>query len=111
MSKQYWHCDACGGNFDLGEKCDCDSPITPVVAFGETEEIDEILHVAVDISKNDIPCVTIARPDPIGDTISEIINVVTGDKARELYDILTGLAKTVRDPHDILESREDAANR
>lgn len=23
MSKQYWHCDDCGGNFDFGEKCDC----------------------------------------------------------------------------------------
>ena len=23
MSKPYWHCDDCGGNFDHGEKCDC----------------------------------------------------------------------------------------
>lgn len=103
MSKQYWHCAACGGNFDLGEKCDCDSPIVFGADLSEeeeerdNEEIDEILHVAVDISKHDMPCVTIARPDPVGDTISEIINVITGDEAIKLYAVLTGsgLNKTV----------------
>lgn len=51
MSKQYWHCEACGGNFDIGEKCDCDSPITPAIVFGETEEVDEEID---ELAKEDL---------------------------------------------------------
>lgn len=29
MSKPYWHCEACGGNFDFGERCDCESSSEP----------------------------------------------------------------------------------
>lgn len=29
MSKPYWHCEACGGNFDIGERCDCESSSEP----------------------------------------------------------------------------------
>lgn len=27
MNHQYWHCDECGGNFGIGEKCDCNCTI------------------------------------------------------------------------------------
>lgn len=25
MSKPYWHCDDCNGNFGHGERCDCNN--------------------------------------------------------------------------------------
>ncbi|MDD3288397.1 MAG: hypothetical protein PHX43_05260 [Alphaproteobacteria bacterium] len=120
MSKQYWHCDICGGNFDPGEKCDCEPPMMAmesdkssyhikkeIPVFGKT---NELLVISADINKveNDTPCLTVFLSD--GETIN-MINAIFGKEAEELYAVLTGLAKTVRDPHDVLESRKDAANR
>lgn len=121
MSKQYWHCGECGGNFDLGEKCDCEPPLVKSGEVNRTiinKEIpvfgaaSELLVLGVDMSEDtfdDIPCISVMRYNM--DSM-ELVNVIFGEEARKIYEEVTGLSKTVKDvSNDILESREDAANR
>ena len=99
MSKQYWHCDDCNGNFDHGEKCDCElkdlldirSPSTdwPLVEQndpGPVFKVSECLVLGVDISEEeDVSCIQIARQRG---SRPEIINTFYGRDAEKIYAIL-----------------------
>lgn len=117
MSKPYWHCEACGGNFDFGERCDCESSSEPTdedlsnlcgadVNFGEkcgcslsvpvisvNEEIAykntcDLLIVGIDMSTNgDMPCITVSRNE--GRTTT-VIRTLFGQEAEDLYGVLLG---------------------
>jgi len=88
MSKQYWHCDKCGGNFDHGESCDCKKDPGP------TFKVSETLVLGVDISAGkDISCIQIARTNGIS---REIINTLYGEEAEQTYDILTNRGGTIK---------------
>jgi hypothetical protein len=42
MSKYYWHCPECEGNFDHGESCDCGHEESPS-EYTEKEESGLVL--------------------------------------------------------------------
>lgn len=84
MSKPYWHCNECNGNFDHGEKCDCHANKNNP---GSVLKVSEGFIVGIDISeRKDISCAQIARRK--GSEI-EIINTYYGEEAEKIYDILT----------------------
>lgn len=83
MSKPYWHCNECNGNFDHGEKCDCQTNENDT---GPVLKVSESFIVSIDISKQkDISCAQIARRWKD----FEIINTYYGEEAEKIYDILT----------------------
>jgi len=77
MSKDTYYktCDKCGANLDPCETCDCEIPPAAVV-------IRELLFVAIDITPGDAPCVSVMERN--GD-VTNIINVIYGDEAIDLY--------------------------
>lgn len=82
MSKQYWHCPECKGNFDHGESCDCKKHEP-----GPVFKVSETLVLGVDISGGkDISCIQIAR---VNGNSHEIINTLYGEEAEQTYDIIT----------------------
>jgi hypothetical protein len=89
MSKQYWHCNVCGGNFDHGESCDCKKHEP-----GPVFKVSETLVLGVDISGGkDISCIQIAR---VNGTSHEIINTLYGEEAEQTYDIITNRGGTIK---------------
>lgn len=78
MSKPYWHCPVCNGNFDHGERCDCETEKKLIVS--------ESLILGVDISgEEDISCVQVGRATLSG---TEIINTLYGKEAEDIYRLL-----------------------
>lgn len=89
MSKQYWHCPECKGNFDHGESCDC-KKLEPGPVF----KVSETLVLGVDISGGkDISCIQIVRV--IGNT-RKVINTIYGEEAEKTYDILMNRGGVVK---------------
>ena len=88
MSKQYWHCDVCRGNFDHGESCDCKKH-EPGAVF----KVSETLVLGVDISKDDTACIQIVKV--IGNT-RKVVNTIYGEEARQTYDILMNRGAVVK---------------
>jgi len=86
MSKQYWHCNVCGGNFDHGESCDCKKKESRLL-------ISETLILGVDISKDDTACIQIVKV--IGNT-RKVVNTIYGEEARQTYDILMNRGAVVK---------------
>ena len=87
MSKYYWHCDECNGNYDHGEKCDCDERPRLIV--------DDSLVLGVDISGGkDITCITMAKRR--GTTV-QIVNTVYGEEAEKTYNILMNRGGVIHD--------------
>ena len=86
MSKQFWHCDRCGGNFDHGESCDCKKKEPRLL-------ISETLILGVDISKDDTACIQIVKV--IGNT-RKVVNTIYGEEARQTYDILMNRGAVVK---------------
>lgn len=105
MSKPYWHCDRCGGNFDHGESCDCKKQETPHEREARLIKensiyglnpgrpvlsVSETLILGVDLSREkDISCIQVGRV--IGNT-RKIINTIYGEEAQKTYDILMNRA-------------------
>lgn len=90
MSKQYWHCDKCGGNFDFGESCDCNKQDNP----GLILKVSETLILGIDISGGkDISCIQIARQKG---NAREIVNTLYGEEAEQTYDILMNRGGTIK---------------
>ena len=79
MSKPYWHCTTCGGNFDHGEKCDC-LPKEPKMKVGDS------LILGIDICEKDISIIQVFRRE--GNTYN-LISTISGEEADKTYDILT----------------------
>lgn len=93
MSKPYWHCEACGGNFDFGERCDCGSP-TPIVSTDENfipTRTSDLLVLSFDLTNGeDLSCLIVSRS--AGDSI-EYLSPIFGKEAEDIYAILTGRNK------------------
>jgi len=114
MSKPYWHCPTCNGNFDPGELCDCprlteehrlnkqkirridvktlilDPTLVEDMTMDESIsnklKIRETLILGIDISGGeDISCIQVVKV--IGD-IHEIVRTIYGEEADKTYDIL-----------------------
>jgi len=87
MSKLFWHCEKCGGNFDHGESCDCKKEESKLL-------VSETLILGVDISGGkDISCIQIVRV--IGNT-RKVINTIYGEEAEKTYDILMNRGGVVK---------------
>lgn len=84
MSKSYWHCPECGGNFDHGEKCDCAE--MELITHRKAGKESETLIIGFDYGNGkDIPCLTVGKK--IGDTLT-VINVIYGKEAELMYERL-----------------------
>jgi hypothetical protein len=77
MPRDYWHCSECNGNFDHGEKCDCEINL----------KVSETIIIGVDISNDkDISCVQVAKQT--GSSF-EVVNTFYGEEAEKMYEMLT----------------------
>lgn len=96
MSKPYWHCETCGGNFDFGERCDCGDP-HPIVTSDEhfvPTRTSDLLVLSFDLSNGeDMSCLIISRS--VGDSI-EYLSPIFGKEAEDIYAVLTGMGPTER---------------
>lgn len=95
MTKPYWHCTSCGGNFDFGEKCDCGLGLpVPVVSIDEetaSTRTCDLLVLGFDMSAiSDDFCITVTRST--GDC-TEVINTIHGEEAERAYNTLIGSGK------------------
>lgn len=110
MGRYFWHCPTCNGNFDPGEKCDCDnqsyfnSP-RKIEKFTPGDEMEllmrwkpskesESLIIGFDYGNSkDISCLTVAKK--IGNTLTTI-NVIYGKEAERTYEFLLTKGGTVK---------------
>ena len=87
MSKQFWHCEKCGGNFDHGESCDCKKEEPKLL-------VSETLILGIDISGGkDISCVQVGK---VRGNSSEIINTFYGEEAEWMYQRLINRGGVVK---------------
>ena len=86
MSKPYWHCSTCGGNFDHGEKCDC-LPKEPKL------KVSDSLMLGVDLSGGkDISVIQVFRRE--GNAYN-LVSTISGEEADKTYDILTNRGSVI----------------
>lgn len=86
MSKDYWHCEKCNGNFDHGEHCDCKENSIYSDTPGPMLKVSETFILGIDISAGkDISCVQVTRQFGNG---KEIINTFYGEEAEWTYNHL-----------------------
>lgn len=94
MGRYFWHCPTCNGNFDHGEKCDCEEAFIKKNPQLHPGKESETLIIGFDYGNGeDISCLTIAKK--IGDTLT-IVNIIHGKEAEQTYEFLLTRGGTVK---------------